>query len=148
MLLNTIKIRLGIILRLLICFKYRLLGVTIGKNVFISHRAKIDTTYPGSIEIGDNCYITFNALILSHDHSVSWHRYSEIDSGRGRTVLEKHVFVGAGAIILRNTRIGENSIIGSGAVVSIDVPPNSIVAGNPARILKRFEPRATSTNES
>jgi len=55
---NRIKIKIANIIRHFIVLYYKTLGVTVGKNVFISHTAKIDTTYPNSIFIGDNCYIT------------------------------------------------------------------------------------------
>jgi maltose O-acetyltransferase len=54
-------------------------------------------------------------------------------------VLGKNVFVGAGAIILRNIEIGDNSIVAAGAVVTKDVPANVVVSGNPASIIKEFE---------
>jgi len=56
----------------------------------------------------------------------------------GAVTLENNVFVGTYAIILRNVRVGENSIISAGAVVTKDVPKSVIVAGNPARIIKHF----------
>jgi acetyltransferase-like isoleucine patch superfamily enzyme len=54
-------------------------------------------------------------------------------------VLEDHVWVGAGAIILAGVRIGGRSIVGAGAVVTADVPPFSVVAGVPARVIKQYE---------
>lgn len=135
---NQIKNILGKALSRLIVWRYRLLGVKVGQKVVISHQAKIDTTYRSSIVIGDGCYITHGATILAHDHSV--YRYTPFsrDDGRGKVVLENNVFVGAHAIILRGVKIGENSIISAGAVVTKDVPPNVIVAGNPATIIREF----------
>lgn len=54
-------------------------------------------------------------------------------------MLENNVFIGAHAIILRNVRVGENSVVSAGAVVSKDVPDNVIVAGNPAKIIREFK---------
>lgn len=136
---NKIKIMIAGKLRRLVVFRYRMLGVQIGENVFVSHKAKIDTTYPGSIVIGDGCYITYGATILAHDHSVYRRIPRSQDNGKGRVILEENVFVGAHAIILRNVIICRNSIISAGAVVTKDVPPNAIVAGNPARIIGHFE---------
>jgi acetyltransferase-like isoleucine patch superfamily enzyme len=135
---NRIKNALGKALRKIVVWRYRMLGVQIGKNVFISHKAKIDTTYPNSIVIGNNCYITHGAIVVAHDHSVYRHTPFSEDNGRGGVVLEDNVFVGAHAIILRNVRIGENSIISAGAVVTKDVPRNVIAAGNPATITREF----------
>jgi acetyltransferase-like isoleucine patch superfamily enzyme len=54
-------------------------------------------------------------------------------------VVKKGASIGSGATILANTCIGENAIVGAGAVVTKDVPANTIVAGNPARILRQVE---------
>jgi len=137
---RKLKIFLGGALRRLIVIYYRALGVNIGKRVFISHKAKIDTTYPGTIHIADDCYITYGACIISHDHSVYRRVPFSEDDGTGTVTLEKNVFVGTGAIILRNVLIGENAIVSAGAVVARDVPPNTIVAGNPAHVIGNFEP--------
>lgn len=55
------------------------------------------------------------------------------------TVIKKGASIGSGATILSNTIVGENAIVGAGSVVTKDVPPNAIVAGNPARILRYIE---------
>lgn len=138
MLVNNFKIFLAGLIRRFVVVFYRYLGVKIGKNVFISHKAKIDTTYPNTITISDNCYITYGAIILSHDHTVYRHIPFKDDDGRGRVLLENNVFIGAGAIILRNVTIGENTIIAAGAVVTKSMPPNSIVVGNPGKVVKKF----------
>ena len=138
--LNRIKRISGKQLRKLVVAYYRLMGVKIGKNVFISHKAKIDTTYSGSISIADGCHITYGAMIIAHDQSILRHTPFYQGLARGRVMLKKNVYIGTGAIILRNVTIGENSIVGAGSVVTKDVPPNVIVAGNPARILRSFTP--------
>jgi len=136
---SQVKIRLGKFLRAVVIYYYKMMGVAIGEGVFISHKAKIDTTYRGSVEIGDGDYITFGAIVLAHDHSVYTHVPFEKDDGGGKVVLCKNVFVGAGAIILRNVKIGDNSIVAAGAVVTKDILENVIVSGNPAKIVKAFK---------
>lgn len=138
--LNKIKITLGSILRRMIVLYYRQLGVSVGKNVFISHCAKIDTTYRDSIFIEDNCYITYGASIIAHDHSVYRRIPFQKDDGKGIVRLKKNVFIGNGAQVLRNVTVGENSIVAAGAIVTKNVPPNVIVGGNPAIIIKKFQP--------
>ena len=138
--LNAARITVGRMIRGIIPWYYKLMGVTIHGTVFISHHASIDTTYRGSVTIHDGCYITRDAKLIAHDHSIYRLRRFEEDNGRGRIVLRENVFVGSGAIILRNVTVGENSIIAAGAVVTKDVPKNVIVGGNPARVIRQFEP--------
>jgi acetyltransferase-like isoleucine patch superfamily enzyme len=138
---NSIKYRISLGLRKLNLARYRIMGVSVGKDVFISWGAYIDTCYHGSIEVGDKTYITNGAKLIAHDHSV--YRLppddtGKSDDGRGRISLGKGVFVGAGAIILRNVTVGDNSIISAGSVVGKDVPANVVVMGNPARVIKDF----------
>lgn len=127
--------------RKFLLFRYRIQGISIGKGVFISWNAKIDTTYKNSIVIEDGAYITYGSIILAHDHTVYRMAGKENDNGRGFTRICKNSFVGAGSIVLRNITIGENSIVAAGSVVTKNVPDNCIVAGNPATIIKTFTVR-------
>jgi acetyltransferase-like isoleucine patch superfamily enzyme len=70
---------------------------------------------------------------------------TEADWKVERTVIKKGASVGSGATILSNTTVGENAIVGAGSVVTKDVPANSIVAGNPARVLRYIEQIAEVT---
>jgi dTDP-4-amino-4,6-dideoxygalactose transaminase len=74
---------------------------------------------------------------------------TEADWKVERTVIRKGASIGSGATILSNVNVGENAIVGAGSVVTRDVPRNSIVAGNPARVLRLIEPEEkTSDTES
>lgn len=136
--LNSIRYRISLSLRALNRVRYRFANVIVGNDVFISLGAYIDTSYPGSIEIGDGTYITRGAKLVAHDHSVYRLNDMQADDGRGHIKIGKNVFIGVGAIVLRNVTIGENSIISAGSVVGKDVPPNTVVMGNPARVIKEF----------
>jgi acetyltransferase-like isoleucine patch superfamily enzyme len=96
-------------------------GVTIEDNVFIGHGVMfINDSYP-------------RATVANGDLQT------EADWKVERTVIRKGASVGSGATILSNITIGENAIVGAGSVVTKDVPPNSIVAGTPAKVLRYIE---------
>ena len=113
----------------------RMVGVSIGKKCFISFGAKIDTRR-GQLIIGDKCEITHGCVILSHDASAK--RINRNDNGSGKVKIGNNVFIGVNSVILRNVTIGDNSIIGAGSIVTKDVPPNVVVVGNPAKVIRKL----------
>ena len=114
----------------------RFAGVRIESNTFVSYGAWIDVSR-GSVRIGQNCTITKGCKIISH--SAIERRLSTFRKGRAvETIIEDNVFIGMNSIILPNVRIGRNSIVGAGSVVVKDIPPDAIVVGNPARVIKRY----------
>lgn len=101
----------------------------IGYNVKISRHAIVDRTInPQGIHIGDNTIIAGNAIVLAHDHV----RGIRID-----TYIGRNCFLGGGSIIMPGVKLGNCVIVGAGAVVTRDVPDNCIVAGNPAKIIRK-----------
>lgn len=99
----------------------------IAKSARISFGTKLDKTYPQGIHIGEESYFASGAIMFSHDFS----RNIKID-----TFVGQKCFIGANAILMAGVKIGDEVIVGSGAIVTKDVPSNSIVAGNPARVIK------------
>lgn len=111
-------------------------GLKIGKNTYIAPSVLIDPTFPWLISIGDNCRLTFNAIVLAHDASMKKHlNYTKI----GTVSIGNNCFIGAGSIILPGVRIGDDVIVGAGSVVTHDVPSRSVVAGNPAAIINTID---------
>ncbi|MCK5725453.1 MAG: acyltransferase [Thiotrichaceae bacterium] len=103
-------------------------GMNIADDVRISFKARLDKTNPQGLFIGSKTYVAFDAIILSHDFSTRRHD--------AKTVIGKNCFIGAGAIILPNVTIGDEVIVGAGSVVTKDIPSNSAVGGNPAKIIR------------
>jgi len=124
----------GVVGRLRIAY-FRKAGIAIGKDCMISSGAKLDVS-GGRIIIGDRCTITHGCIILSHDRAKK--RIDPHDKGQGVVRLGNDVFVGVNSVILRDVTIGDYSIIAVGSVVTKDVPPQVVVAGNPARVIKEF----------
>lgn len=117
--------------------------ITIGDNFILGDYSHIAAT--NRITIGDNVLTGKNILIVDNAHGVSDRRMLDIApaqrpvSSKGPVVIEDNVWIGGNACIMPGVRIGKGSIVGAGSVVTKDVPPYSVVAGNPARIIKRME---------
>jgi hypothetical protein len=79
--------------------------------------------------------------MLSHgfDWSVLREKYHEVLCSSGKVVIEDNVFVGTNTTVLKGVRIGKNSIIGAGSVVNRDIPPESVAAGNPCKVIMSLE---------
>jgi len=110
-------------------------GVRIGHNTMISLGSKIDVRR-GNVRIGDNCHITHGVVILSHDGAAR--QIDPQDDGEGAVDIGDNVFVGVNAVVLKGVTIGDNSVVAAGAVVSMNVPENVVVAGNPARVIREI----------
>jgi acetyltransferase-like isoleucine patch superfamily enzyme len=95
------------------------------------------------IVIGDNCMIANGVYITDSD----WHDlYNRLAMGRAEAVsIGRNVWIGDSAIICKGVSIGDNSVVGAGAIVVAHVPPNCVVVGNPARVVKRLDPAAKMT---
>ena len=91
-----------------------------------------------SIEIGDACMFAHGAYISDAD----WHGIYDRSEPVGSTkpiILKDNVWIGDSAIVCKGVTIGENSIIGAGAVVTKNIPANVVAAGNPAKVVKNLD---------
>jgi acetyltransferase-like isoleucine patch superfamily enzyme len=117
-------------------------GVSIGDGTrFFGGQIGIDASRPCLVEIGRNCVLTEGVVILVHGYewAVLREKYGEMYPSSGKVVLEDNVFVGARSIILKGVRIGKNTIIGAGSVVAHDIPPDSVAAGNPCKVIMSID---------
>ncbi|NMG16644.1 acyltransferase [Aromatoleum bremense] len=117
----------------------RLLGVKIGNGCSIY--TLLDGTEPFLIEIGDRVTITEGVVVLTHDGAT---RLVRKPSGSrcyryGRVIIESDVFVGVRSIIMPGVTIGRESVVAAGSVVTASVPPGSVVAGAPARVISSIQ---------
>ena len=107
----------------------------IGKNVFINSCCRFQDN--GGIEIDDKTMIGPNVTIVTVNHEIN--PETRINAIPKPVKIGKNVWIGAGCTILPGVIIGENSIIGAGSVVTKDVPANIVVAGNPAKLIKKIK---------
>lgn len=133
----------------------KLLG-KVGRNSMIE--PPFYCSYGQNIYLGDHVYLNFGCTILDNnqvrigDHvmvgpSVQFYtaahpleaaiRIKGFETAK-KIIIEENVWIGGGAIILPGITVGTNAVIGAGAVVTREVPPNTVVAGNPARIIREL----------
>lgn len=110
-------------------------NIHVGENVFINACCHFQDH--GGVTLGDGCQIGHNVVFATLNHGLE-------PADRGTTypapiVLGCNVWVGSNATILQGVTIGDNAVVAAGAVVSRDVPANTIVGGVPARIIKRID---------
>ena len=118
--------------------------INIGKYCLITPGVRIMAAE--KIEIGDACMIAHGAYISDAD----WHGIYDRAQPVGNTkpiILKNNVWIGDSAIICKGVTIGENSIIGAGAVVTKNVPENCIYAGNPAKLVKKINEKEFITRK-
>jgi acetyltransferase-like isoleucine patch superfamily enzyme len=107
--------------------------ITVGRNVFINQNC---TFYDlGGLDIADDVLIGPNVSLITSGHPI---QPSERRAGviAKPIVIERNVWIAAGAIIIGGVTIGENSVVAAGSVVTKDVSPNTLVGGNPARVIR------------
>jgi acetyltransferase-like isoleucine patch superfamily enzyme len=119
--------------------------VEIQKNAVVGKRCKISshTFICEGVTIEDNVFIGHSVTFINDSYpratTAEGGLQTEADWKVERTLVKKGASIGSGSSILSNVTIGENAIIGAGSVVTKDVPANTIVAGNPARVLRQIE---------
>jgi acetyltransferase-like isoleucine patch superfamily enzyme len=124
--------------------------VEIQKNATIGRNCKISshTFVCEGVTVEDNVFVGHGVVFINDSYpratTANGGMQTEADWKVETTVVKKGASIGSGATILSKVTIGENAIVGAGSVVTKDVPANSIVAGNPARILRSVSAPATN----
>ena len=108
-------------------------GVNVNGRALIYGGVLIDTVAPYNVYIGNNVTITAGTKILTHylDPSAKGRKFRI-----GEVHIEDDVFIGVNVIICNSVTIGKGAIVGAGSVVTKDIPPYQVWAGNPARYIK------------
>ena len=109
-------------------------NIHLEKNVFINSGCRFQDQ--GGIYIGEGSLIGHNVVIATLNHEMD--PYHRADLHPKPVHIGKRVWIGSGSILLPGVTIGENSIVGAGSIVTKDVAPNTIVAGNPAKFIKNL----------
>lgn len=116
--------------------------VEIQKNASIGRRCKISshTFVCEGVTIEDNVFIGHGVTFINDSYPRATTPDGELQTEKDwrveTTIVKRGASIGSGATILSKVIIGENAVVGAGSVVTRDVPPNAVVAGNPAKILR------------
>ena len=112
--------------------------LAIGANCHMGRGVLLDLAE--RIEIGDNVTISMNVTLITHlDMGNSPLAASDFPADKAPVTIGSGTYIGAGAIILHGVTLGENCVIAAGAVVRSDVPPGSVIAGVPGRVVKTLD---------
>ncbi len=110
-------------------------NIKLGKNVWVQQGCTFFDR--GGIEIGDDVFIAPKVNLVTLNHVFN--PYERSTTVAKPIKIGNRVWIGIGATVLPGVTVGDNSIIAAGAVVTKDVPPNTIVGGNPAKVIKTIE---------
>jgi acetyltransferase-like isoleucine patch superfamily enzyme len=108
--------------------------IEIGDRTFINYGSSIAAR--ASVKIGSYCHLGHYIFVMDNDqHDVV--RHMELPRS-DPVIIEDHVWIGSKAIVLPGVRIGTRAVIGAGSIVTKDIPPRCVAAGNPARVLRHL----------
>ena len=111
-------------------------NISVGRNVFINQNCTLYDLAP--VTIGDDVLIGPNVSLITDGHPVAPSQRTAYVVAKP-IVIERGVWIAAGAIVIGGVTVGENSVVAAGSVVTKDVPANTLVGGNPARVIRSIE---------
>lgn len=121
------------------CYIRGPLYMIVAENIHIGNHVSINPYFKcmsaGNIYIEDYVQIAIGVSIITNNHDFYERNVLTVKDVR----IKRNTWIGAGSIILPGVTIGENAIVGAGSVVTHDVEPNTVVAGNPARVIKKLD---------
>jgi len=108
--------------------------IEIGEHTFINYGSSIAARV--SVKIGSHCHLGHYMFVMDNNqHDVV--RHTELPPS-GPVIIEDNVWIGSKVVILPGVRIGSRAVIGAGSIVTKDIPPRCVAAGNPARVLRHL----------
>lgn len=123
--------------------------VEIQKNAYVGKNCKISshTFICEGVTIEDNVFIGHDVTFINDPYPRATNKKDQLQTEDDwvceSTIVKRGASIGSGATLLPKIIVGENAIIGAGSVVTKDVPPNTIVAGNPAKVLRKIDHKVT-----
>jgi acetyltransferase-like isoleucine patch superfamily enzyme len=119
---------------------WRLMGAKVGKDCFIGYEVWADMTHMDLIELEDHVHITTRCLLLCHQRNLDNYHIGDdaamLPYHKKKIILKKGCMLGMGTIVMPGVTIGEGAIIGSGSLVVKDIPPWTVAAGSPAKVIR------------
>jgi acetyltransferase-like isoleucine patch superfamily enzyme len=120
---------------------YRAMGVSIGRHAYVGMDTWLDDQFPELIRLEDDVVVSFRVMVVVHDDARRMDR-TEAGMEQGTVapvLLCRGCYLGAGSLILPGVTVGEKAVVAAGAVVTRDVPPRTLVAGVPARVVRTLD---------
>ncbi len=116
--------------------------IIIDDRTFIGRNCSFTAVGDSQIKIGKKCIISFNVTIAAHEHNLFDPKKAPTDSGYitgYKTVIGDECFIGAHSFIMKGVILGKHCVVGANSVVTKSFPANSVIAGSPAKLLRKLK---------